>query len=135
MVTNFKSLDFILESLVPSLVESLARLDVEVDRAQLLYPGGDFVFEDAPAAALYVGSILEDVRGGGGDGGHTGIHLIIEMHEFQKLHLRPEEDLLHRLIKRLLLLLILDLFEILNFFPEIVRRNFIEHCTIFTRIT
>jgi hypothetical protein len=127
MVTNFKSLDFILESLVPSLVEPLARLDVEVNRAQFLYPGGDLVFEDA----LNVWLICEEVRGGG-DGDHTLIHLIIEMHKFQKFHLRPEENLLHRLIKRLL---ILDLFQILNFLPEIVRRNFIEQNTIFTRIT
>jgi len=58
MVAYLKSFDFILESLVPSLVESLARLDVEVYRAQFLYPSGDFVFEDG----FDVWLILEEVR-------------------------------------------------------------------------
>ena len=58
MVAYLKSFYFILEFLVPSLVESLTRLDVEVDRAQFLNPSGDFIFEDG----LYVWLILEEAR-------------------------------------------------------------------------
>ena len=57
MVTYLKSFYFILESLVPRLVESLARLDVKVDWAQFLNPSGDFIFEDG----LKVWLILEEV--------------------------------------------------------------------------
>ena len=58
MVTYLKSFDFILECLIPSLVEPLARLNVEVDRAQFLYPGRDFIFQDG----LNVWLILKEVR-------------------------------------------------------------------------
>jgi len=58
MVAYLKSFDFILESLVPSFIESLARLDVEVDRAQFLNPSGDFIFKDG----LKVWLIQEEVR-------------------------------------------------------------------------
>lgn len=58
MVTYLKSFDLILECLVPCLVEPLARFDVEVDWAQFLQPGRDFIFEDG----LNVWLILEEVR-------------------------------------------------------------------------
>ncbi len=52
------------------------------------------------------------------------------MHELQKLHLRPKEDLFYGLLKRLLMLIFVR-FEILKFLAEIVRRNFILQDSIF----
>ena len=56
------------------------------------------------------------------------------MNELYQFHLRPEEDLFHGLIKWLLLLLIFVRSKILKFLAEIVRRNFIEQDSIFTRV-
>ena len=57
------------------------------------------------------------------------------MNELYQFHLRPEEDLFHGLLKWLLLLLIFVSSKILKFLAEIVRRNFIEQDSIFTRVT
>ena len=123
MVAYLKSFDFILESLVPRLIESLARLDVEVDWTQFLNPSGDFIFEDV----LKVWLILEEVRRREREGGgNARIQLVIKMNELYQFHLRPEEDLFHGLLKWLLLLLIFVSSKILKFLAEIVRRNFIE---------